>query len=106
MRALFGVAAVVVGCSLAAGADGKYESADGRFKVAFPKGAKVTRTDQTAGVVKGSTATAEAGDRTGRLPAPIPVSLSLRGEAEPPATARCLLLLTDDGIGRITLEVS
>ncbi|SFK70224.1 glycosyltransferase [Methylorubrum salsuginis] len=45
-------------------------------------------------------------DRTGRLPAPIPVSLSLRGEAEPPATARCLLLLTDDGIGRITLEVS
>lgn len=45
-------------------------------------------------------------DRTGRLPAPIPVSLSLRGEAEPPADAARLLLLTDDGIGRISLEAS
>ncbi|HEV2543849.1 MAG TPA: glycosyltransferase [Methylobacterium sp.] len=40
-------------------------------------------------------------DRTGRLPAPLPVSLSLRGTA--PAGEGCLLFLTDDGIGRITL---
>ncbi|BAU89461.1 glycosyl transferase group 1 [Methylorubrum populi] len=41
-------------------------------------------------------------DRTGRLPAPLPVSLSLRAEATPP-TAGQLLFLTDDGIGRIIL---
>lgn len=40
-------------------------------------------------------------DRTGRLPAPLPVSLSLRGTAL--ADGGCLLFLTDDGIGRITL---
>lgn len=40
-------------------------------------------------------------DRTGRLPAPLPVSLSLRGTA--PAGSGCLLFLADDGIGRITL---
>ncbi|AWI91515.1 hypothetical protein C0214_03480 [Methylobacterium sp. DM1] len=40
-------------------------------------------------------------DRTGRLPAPLPASLSLRGTA--PAGGGCLLFLTDDGIGRITL---
>ncbi|KQT45405.1 hypothetical protein ASG52_14660 [Methylobacterium sp. Leaf456] len=45
-------------------------------------------------------------DRTGRLPAPVPVSLGLRGEAELPARASRLLLLTDDGIGRISLEAS
>lgn len=41
-------------------------------------------------------------DRTGRLPAPLPVSLSLRAEATSPAGGQ-LLFLTDDGIGRITL---
>ncbi|WP_342153018.1 glycosyltransferase [Methylorubrum sp. SB2] len=43
-------------------------------------------------------------DRTGRLPAPVPVSLSLRGTATP--AAKRILLLTDDGIGRIALEAS
>ncbi|GAB6845924.1 glycosyltransferase involved in cell wall biosynthesis [Methylorubrum rhodinum] len=45
-------------------------------------------------------------DLTGRLPAPVPVSLGLRAEAQPPAGARRLLLLTDDGVGRISLEAS
>lgn len=40
-------------------------------------------------------------DRTGRLPAPLPVTLSLRGAV--PASGGALLFLTDDGIGRITL---
>jgi hypothetical protein len=39
---------------------------------------------------------------TGRLPAPLPVSLSFRGAATGPASG-CLLFLTDDGIGRIIL---
>ncbi|KQQ00982.1 hypothetical protein ASF56_13675 [Methylobacterium sp. Leaf122] len=39
---------------------------------------------------------------TGRLPAPLPVSLSFRGAATGPASG-CLLFLTDDGIGRIFL---
>ncbi|UYW26999.1 glycosyltransferase family 4 protein [Methylorubrum extorquens] len=38
----------------------------------------------------------------GRLPAPLPVSLSFRGAATGPASG-CLLFLTDDGIGRIIL---
>ena len=41
-------------------------------------------------------------DRTGRLPAPLPASLSFRGASLLPAGG-CLLFLTDDGIGRITL---
>ena len=45
-------------------------------------------------------------DRTGRLPAPVPVSLSFRDGRELPADAARLLLLTDDGIGRISLEAS
>ncbi|MCG5244527.1 glycosyltransferase [Methylorubrum extorquens] len=39
---------------------------------------------------------------TGRLPAPLPVSLSFRGAATGPASG-CLLFLIDDGIGRIIL---
>ena len=39
---------------------------------------------------------------TGRLPAPLPVSLSFRAAAMSPASG-CLLFLTDDGIGRIIL---
>ena len=42
-------------------------------------------------------------DRTGRLPAPLPASLSFRGASLLPAGG-CLLFLTDDGIGRITLS--
>ena len=45
-------------------------------------------------------------DRTGRLPAPVPVSLGFRDAAAFPAEAHRLLLLTDDGIGRISLEAS
>lgn len=40
-------------------------------------------------------------DRTGRLPAPLPVTLSLHGAV--PASGGALLFLTDDGIGRIAL---
>ncbi|CAO4175601.1 glycosyltransferase [Methylorubrum populi] len=42
-------------------------------------------------------------NRTGRLPAPVPVSLSLRGAVALPLTGGRLLFLTDDGIGRIAL---
>ena len=45
-------------------------------------------------------------DRTGRLPAPLPVSLGLRAEGPLPAAPARLLLLPDDGIGRITLPES
>lgn len=45
-------------------------------------------------------------DKTGRLPAPVPVSLSFREAAEPPVGDGRLLLLTDDGIGRIILKAS
>ena len=41
-------------------------------------------------------------DLTGRLPAPLPVSLSFRA-ASMPSDGRRLLFLTDDGIGRIFL---
>ncbi|AMB43860.1 glycosyltransferase family 4 protein [Methylobacterium sp. AMS5] len=41
-------------------------------------------------------------DLTGRLPAPLPVSLSFRAAVMPPSSG-CLLFLTDDGIGRIIL---
>ena len=41
-------------------------------------------------------------DLTSRLPAPLPVSLSFRTAATPPAGG-CLLFLSDDGIGRIIL---
>ena len=42
-------------------------------------------------------------DRTGRLPAPLPVSLGLRAADPLPAAPAHLLFLTDDGIGRIAL---
>ena len=45
-------------------------------------------------------------DRTGRLPAPVPVSLSFRDGRDLPSGVARLLLLTDDGIGRIILEAS
>jgi hypothetical protein len=45
-------------------------------------------------------------DKTGRLPTPVPVSLSFREAAESPAGDGRLLLLTDDGIGRIVMKAS
>ncbi|PXW65418.1 glycosyltransferase [Methylobacterium sp. B4] len=42
-------------------------------------------------------------DRTGRLPAPLPVSLGLRAAEPLPAAPARLVFLTDDGIGRIAL---
>ncbi|MEH3117921.1 MAG: glycosyltransferase [Methylorubrum populi] len=42
-------------------------------------------------------------DRTGRLPAPVPASLSLRAAGPLPEGGGRLLFLTDDGIGRIAL---
>ena len=42
-------------------------------------------------------------DQTGRLPAPLPVSLGLRAADPLPAAPARLVFLTDDGIGRIAL---
>ena len=63
MRAAIGVVAVLAGCGLAVAADGKYESKDGKFKVAFPKDAKVKTVDQTAGATKINMFVADGGDK-------------------------------------------
>ena len=63
MRAAIGVVAVLVGCGLAAAADEKYESKDGKFKVAFPKDAKVKTVNQGAGAAKLNMVVAEGGDK-------------------------------------------
>src|SRR3954454_16523291 len=52
MRTLLGLVAVLAGCAVAAGADEPFSSKGGKFKVAFPKGAKVTTKQQDGG--KGS----------------------------------------------------
>jgi hypothetical protein len=49
MRATAGLLAVLLGCGPAAAADEKYASKEGKFKVAFPKDAKVTTKKQDAG---------------------------------------------------------
>src|SRR4051812_47665372 len=49
MRAAIGVLAVLAGWWTAAAADEKYESKEGKFKVAIPKGVKVVTSQEDGG---------------------------------------------------------
>jgi hypothetical protein len=63
MRATLGLIALAFVCTAAAAAD-KYESKEGKFKVAFPKGAKVSTKQQDGGKgTKMNLVLAEQGDR-------------------------------------------